>query len=435
MTKIRMRTWLAFGTGVGIEVCGGDLRATVTRVRPAGVQILGELEIPGFRQQAAATWGDQYLRFLRELGHGHLAATVLLPRDAVIVRQLHMPGVSDRNLASALKFQTDSLHPWPDDEAVWDYARAGKTDTVLLGITRRSTLDDYTTLFAEAGVKIARFTFSAAALQPALRFYGVPPEGFLAWSQNGELELYGESASKPVFSASFDQQPQLAVASALSELRLDPADEPVPIESLMPQPAAAPAGTELARSVRTYAAALTSACPWLALRLNLLPEDQRQASSRALYFPTIALGSLILLTVIALFVHSAMAERQYLETLQAQIRQLTPKANRAATLDKQIVETRRRADAIDSFRSRSREDMDALNETTRVVAPPAFLSSMNMSRQSVEMSGHADQAAGLLKLLDGTGKFQNSTFIMPLQRDPTGESFAIRSQRTAGGGQ
>ncbi len=424
-----MRSWLAFGTGVGIEICGKDLRATVTRVRPSGVQILGELEIPGFREQAAATWGDQYTRFLRELGGGHLAATVILPRDAVIVRQVHMPGVTDRNLANALKFQIDSLHPWPEDEAIWDYARAARTDTVLVGVTRRSTLEDFTNLFAEAGVKIARFTFSAAALQPALRLYGAPPEGFLAWAQNGELELYGESASKPVFSASFDGQPQLAVASALSELRLDPADEPVPIETLMPQPAAAPAGTELARSVRTYAAALTAACPWLAMRLNLLPEKQRQTSARALYVPTITLGSLILITAGALFGYGSIENRRYLETLQAQIRRITPVASRAARLDQQTAEARRRVEAIDSFRLRSKEDMDALNETTRVVAPPAFLTSMNLGRQSVEMSGHSDQAAGLLKLLDSTGVFQNSQFIMPLQRDSSGENFAIRMQR------
>jgi hypothetical protein len=426
---VRMRTWLAYGSGVGIEVCGPDLRVTVTRVRPAGVQILGELDITGFRDQAAATWGDRYLRFLRELGLAHLAATVLLPRDAVIVRQVPMPGVTNRNIASALKFQIDSLHPWPEDEAAWDYARAGKTDTVLVGITRRTTLEEYATLFNEAGVKIARFTFSAAAIQPALRFYGAPPEGFLAWAQNGVLELYGESASRPVFSASFDRQPQLAVASALSELRLDPADEPVPIESLLPPPAAAPDGTELSRSARTYAAALTSACPWLALRLNLLPEEKRQASSRALYFPTIALASLILLVTGALFAYGAIEQRRYLETLQTQIREITPRANRAARLDRQILEARQRIDAIDNFRLRSKEDMDALNETTRVIAPPAFLNGMNLSRQSVEMSGHADQSAGFLKLLDGTGKFQNSEFTMPIQRDATGENFSIRAQR------
>jgi Tfp pilus assembly protein PilN len=165
------------------------------------------------------------------------------------------------------------------------------------------------------------------------------------------------------------------------------------------------------------------------LRLNLLPEDQRQASSRALYFPTIALASLILITTVALLAYGSYEQRRYLETLQLQIRQITPKANRASRLEQQISETRARADAIDRFRLRSKEDMDALNETTRVLAPPSFLTSMSMARQSVEMSGHADQAAGFLKLLDGTGKFQNSTFTMPIQRDATGENFSLRAQR------
>ena len=429
MTASRMRAWLVFGTGVGIEVCGGALRVTVARARPAGVQILGELDIPNYRDQAAATWGEQYLHFLRGLGVAHLAATVLLPRDAVVVRQVALPGVNDRNLANALKFQVDSLHPWSEDEAVWDYARAGRTETALVGITRHSTLEEFSTLFAEAGVKIARFTFSAATMQPALRLYGAPPEGFLAWSQNGELELYGESPSRPVFSASFDRQPQVAIAAALSELRLDPASEPIPVESLLPQPALAPEGTALSRTARSYAAALTSACPWLALRLNLLPENQRQASSRALYFPTIALCTLILITAGALIANGAFSERSYMKTLESQIRKITPQANRAAALDRQIAESRARAEAIDNFRLRSKEDMDALNETTRVLAPPSYLTSMNLGRKTVEMSGHADQAAGFLKLLDGTGKFQNSEFTMPIQRDATGENFSLRAQR------
>jgi hypothetical protein len=163
--------------------------------------------------------------------------------------------------------------------------------------------------------------------------------------------------------------------------------------------------------------------------LNLLPEDKRQASSRALYVPTIALASLVLLVTGGLFAYGAMADRRYLETLESQIREIAPQANRAARLDRQIIETREKADAIDRFRLRSKEDMDALNDATRVLAPPVFLNAMNMSRQTVEMSGHADQAAGLLKLLDGTGKFQNSEFTMPIQHDATGESFSLRAQR------
>jgi len=428
--SVRFRTYLAFGTGVGIEVAGPDLKVTVTRVRPAGTKILGELEIPAFREKAAAEWGDQYLRFLRSLGVSHQAATILLPREAVIVRQVPLPGVPDRNLANALKYQIDSLHPWGEDEAAWDYARVGHSSTVLVGIARRSTIEEYITLFSEAGVKIARFTFSAAAIQPALRFYADPPEGFLAGCENGELELYGESPSRPVFTASFDGQFEFAVSSALSELRLDPEAEPVPIETLLPKPAAQPEGTDLAHTVRPYAAALTAACPWLALRLNLLPENKRQASSRAIYVPTVVLASLIAITAGALAAYGSFEEQRYLETLQSQIAKVRPQAERAASLDKQILEARARAEAIDNFRLRSREDMDALNDITHVLEPPGFLDHMEMNRQSVDMSGQAEHADNLLKALDGTGMFRDSQFTMQITRVANAEAFSIRAQRT-----
>ena len=428
--NVRFRNYLAFGTGVGIEIAGKDLKVTVARVRPRGTKILGELEIPAFREKTAAEWGDQYLRFLRSLGVSHQAAAVLLPREAVIVRQVPMPGVPDRNLGNALKFQIDSLHPWGEDEAAWDYARVGRSSTVLVGIARRSTIEEYITLFSEAGVKIARFTLSAATIQPALRLYADPPEGFLAACENGGLELYGESPSRPVFTACFDGQFEFAVSSALSELRLNPEDEPVPVKSLLPDPTAAPEGTDLVHSVRPYTAALTSACPWLALRLNLLPEDKRQTSSRALYVPTIMLASLIAITAGVLAAYGSIEDQRYLETLQSQIARVRPKAERAATLDKQIQEARARAEAIDSFRLRSKEDMDALNDITHVLAPPGFLDHMEMSRQSVDMSGQTEHADSLLKALDGTGRFRNSQFTMQLTREGNGEAFSIRAQRT-----
>jgi len=433
--SVRLRTYLAFGTGVGIEIAGGDLKVTVARVRPAGTKIMGECVIPAFREKAAAEWGDQYSRFLHSAGVSHQAATVLLPRDAVIVRQVPLPGVPDRNVANALKYQIDSLHPWGEDEAAWDYARIGRSATVLVGLARRGTIEEYITLFSEAGVKIARFTFSAAAIQPALRFYADPPEGFLAASANGELELYGESPSRPVFTASFDGQFEFAVSSALSELRLDPEAEPVPLETLLPKPAAQPEQTDLAHTVRPYTAALTAACPWLALRLNLLPENKRQTSSRALYVPTVVLASLIAITAGALGAYGSFAEQRYLETLQAQIAKIRPRAERAAILEKQIQEARSRTVAIDNFRLGSKEDMDALNDITRVLPPPGFLDHMEMSRQSVDMSGQAEHADSLLRALDGTGRFQNSQFTTAISRDADREVFSIRAQRRGAGAQ
>ena len=161
MTATDFKKWLAVGTGIGIEIGREDLMVTAVRVRPSGVKVLGELTIHRFREQPATEWGADYASFLKKLGLTHLAATVLLPRDEVMVRQLALPGVADRDLAAAIRFELDSLNPYSEEEAVFDWARIGKSTSILIGITRRSVLGHYTALFAGAGLKVASFTFSA----------------------------------------------------------------------------------------------------------------------------------------------------------------------------------------------------------------------------------------------------------------------------------
>src|SRR5258708_532799 len=227
--KADVRKWLAVGTGVGIEIGREDLNVTVARVRPGGVRILGTLTIKGFRSQPAAEWGATYTSFLKKLRSGYLAATAMLPREDVIVRQVSLPGVADRDVPAALNFPLDSLRPFAAEEAVHDWARIAKTAVLLVGITRGAVLDKYIALFNEAGVKVSAFTFSAAAMYSAVRMYGPPQsDGFVAFSaqqSEGEeetYEVYGESAAKPLFSASLGMTGTRALTLALSELRLPP---------------------------------------------------------------------------------------------------------------------------------------------------------------------------------------------------------------------
>ena len=445
--------WLAFGTGVGVEINGEDLFVTVARVRPSGVEIAGSLNIQAFRDQAASVWGSVYRKFLKKLGGSHLAAVVLLPRSGVIVRQLNLPGVSNRDMAAAIALQVDTQHPFPEEDAVHAWARIGKTDTVLVGITRRQVIEEYTTLFAEAGIKISSFTFSAAALYSGVRMFGDPPGvGFLAVSgaskaqrplaaaptdkgtqQNwgdDEFEAYGESPARPVFSARFDSGAQRALTQALAELRLPAESEPVPLDSVLPRPTAMPVDFQISTAPLPYAAALSAACPWLALNVNLLPETSRQSSSRMIFIPTIVLGCLVALAGVGLAAHGGYDQRRYLESLHAEIRKIEPMAARSHTLDVKIAETRRRIEALDSFRLRTRDDMDTLDELTRILAPPTWVDLLEMTRGEVRIAGGTEQAAALLKTLDGTHKFQNSEFTMPMGRQANIEVFSIRAQRT-----
>jgi Tfp pilus assembly PilM family ATPase len=87
-----------------------------------------------------------------------VAAAVLLPRSEVIVRQVHMAGVSDKDLAAAIRYQIDGLHPYAEEEAVYDWVRITGTPVVMAGIARRDVIERYSALFAEAGVKVQSFT-------------------------------------------------------------------------------------------------------------------------------------------------------------------------------------------------------------------------------------------------------------------------------------
>jgi hypothetical protein len=428
-----LRKLLAVGAGIGIEIEDDSLRVAAVRVWPGGVRLLGAALISGFRERTAAGWGAVYADFLKQTGASHLAATVLLPRRDVIVRLLTLPGVADRDVAAAIRFQIDSLHPFPEEQAACAWTRLA-SGAVLVAITRKDTLERYISLFSEAGVKVAAFTFSAAALYSAIRLISRPPVGgFLAFfASGGVLEAYGESETRPIFSAAFELPPERAAGLAAAELRLDPAAEPLDAAALLPAPLGAPADFDLSRNALTYAAALAGACPRLALPINLLPPENRRSNSRAIYLPTVALAALILLCVAALASITPVEDHAYLRALQTETARLQPLARKAASLDRAIETTRARTRLLDQFRRGFKSDLDAIAEVNKLLEPPAYLNSLDLARDSVTLSGNAEHAETLLKLLDGSPLFQGSEFTVPLTPSGKFQSFRIRTGRKGG---
>ncbi len=425
------KKWLAWGSGVGIEIGEADLTVVAARVRPQGVRIPGVLSIHGFREQPAGEWGSVYSSFLGKMGLGHLSAVLLLRREEVIVRQVPLPGVAPKDMEAALALQIDSLHPYPEDDVYWSWAPVAGHPAALVGIVRRNVLDTYTALCMEAGVRVAAFTFAASALYGASRLLALPkPEGVVALRQTGgAVEIYGESPARGVWSAVVEGSPGQARALAVSELRLEPATEAVNFAGLLPAPLAAPGDFDLHEGAAAYAAALVGACPKLAPPLNLLPPSLRQTDSRAVFIPTAALAALVLALAGTLGISAAIANHRYEEDLANEIRQATLQANHTRDLDRKIAETEARIQALDAFRARSKESMDTLAELTRILAPPTWLRGLEMNDREVQIAGDTAQAAALLKLLDSSPMFHNSEFTMPLARVGNMENFRIRTYR------
>jgi Tfp pilus assembly protein PilN len=433
-----VRKLLAFGAGVGIEIAAADLEVAAARVRPTRIQVAGRLTIRDFSTRPAAEWGAEYHRFLKALGMADRSATVLLPRREVVVRQVALPGVAAKDLESALGLQLDTLHPYGDDEVAWGWSPL-EHGAVLVGIVRRSAIDRYVQLFSEAGIAAASFTFSAAAVHAAIRLNGGPgghPQGgFIALSHGaaGGVEVYGESPARPVFSAEFDLPPERAAILALSELRLPPDTAPRTLEEVLPTPAVNPVENDLSRNALPYATALAGACPWLAPAANVLPIEFRRFSSHRAFLPTLVLAGLLLLVGGGMALYASWSQRQYLKKLDAEIARLEPRAERAAALDRSIDNARARTQLLDNFRGQTPNDLGALNELTRIIEPPAWTTSISLTRDTVRLTGEAPQAAALLKLLDSSPLFVNTTpDLLGRSNSGSGETFQIHSSRRAG---
>lgn len=423
-----LRKVAAFGTGAGIQISGADLEVAVARVRPLGVQVLGRITIPRFAERPAAQWGAEYSALLAKLGTPHLSATVLLPKPDVIVRQIALRGVENKDLEAAISFQLDGINPYGDQEVLFGWTRLADGGA-LIGIVRREIVDRYLELFTEAGIKTGSFTFDAAAIHGAIRLFTRPPRDFVALNQSGtRVDVYGESQSRPVFAAEFVLPADKAAAVAVSELRLAPETVPMPLEGLLPAPRANPVENDLARNPLPYAAALTCACPRLAPAANLLPPERRISASRGIFIPTAVLAAVVLVALIVYWAMPGYDQRHYLKQLDAQIAQLRPQAARAAALDRQIDHMRARARLLDEFRTRTRSDMDAINELSRLLPPPVWANTVELTRDAAVILGEAEQAAPLLKLLDTSPLFHNSEF-NGISKQQNTEIFRLHTQR------
>ena len=430
------RKWFAIGTGVGAEISGTNLLLTAVKVRPGGIDVLGVATIERIEERPAAEWAGEYAAFLKSCGGKHLSATIVLPRGEVIVRAIALPGVKDDDVPSAIGYQLDSLHPYPEDDVVFDWARLNGP-LVAVGIARKDLIARYTNLFAEAGVKVSAFSISGSVLYSARRVYeGDPVTGLAAgMSREGHVEIYGESDAHPMFTNAFDAPAESfaarAVAMALSELRLPPETEVQSYERILPSPRSIAATIPLGEYAIAYAAGIVSAVPRRPGRLNLLPLDQRRENSKLVYIPTAILATLALGLGLANLFYSQIEEKRYQSILQDEVKKLVPASKQADLLDQTALNARKRIQLIDQYKRQSQADLDALNELTRIVAPPAWVAALDLNRTTVTIAGESDQSAGLLKTLDQSPLFMNSDFTMPLGRGADGrtEMFRVRTTR------
>jgi Tfp pilus assembly protein PilN len=473
------------GTGCGIEIRGEQLRVAAAKSRPSGVSVLDTLRIENFHSRPPQEWGAEYAAFLKAQGLSHVSATVALPREEVIVRQLLLPPVSRKELAAAVRYQLDALHPFGEDEVYHAFAPLrpageGKGQLpVVVAIAEKTRVDAYANLFEAAGVAVAAFTVTDGALAAALRVrWDAPPRPFVCMLfRNGVVDVYGEAEERPLWTAQFDVDavpPAKALQLTAAELRLDPtrpaalmvcgesegestadgeepesdgdieprrspaekltAEVPAAFElrspaEMFPVPVQSPSGFDLGRDAAVFAVALESACPRLGWQANLLPLERRKSDSRWMYAPAAALTLALLLLGVAFVVRPLVQDRGYLAALETEAARLEQIVQNVEQAEQQSGHIRRRLARLQNVRQRSENDLRVLRELSEIIPNDVWLHNLEINDNGAQLAGEGPAAAPLLAVLEGSVTLTDASFSTSLTKTESGERFQIGARR------
>ena len=309
---------------------------------------------------------------------------------------------------------------------------------MLVGIVRRQVVDHYRALFSEAGILVNSFTFSAAAVHAAIRLNGAAMrEGFVALGRTADRRRRGLRRKPGAPGVLRRVQPAAAARRGARARRAAPAARHAgPHARTGSSQAGRQSGGKRSLPQRTTVrdGAGRGLSPAGAVG------ERAAAGAPPLQFPRDshsdpgAGGPAAAARRRACSPGRRYADSKYLAGINAEIARVEPVATRAMALDRQIGKARAQTQLLDRFRAQTRLDLDALNELTRLIEPPAWTSVIDLSRETARITGEARDAAPLVKLLDSSPFFENSApdFINRANNGGAGEMFQIHTSRENG---
>jgi len=379
-----------------------------------------------------------------------------LQRKLATVKILELPPAAEGNLAQMVAFELERHLPFPAEEAVFDFlplpAGRGEPQRVLLVAAERRTVDRALRLLEEARLAPQALTVACHDLValvgrelrtkhvvwahlvgddaevlflqgPRLRLSRSVPVAddaalateiakslmLLRWDAPGGLWVSGDGAKKFLGSA------ELAALGA-------PATPP----PLSPRARAALAALGEGANGLTLLA-LAGALGPRHRPLNLLPPALRPRELSPAQLVTagnLALAALLGFGV--LFAHGYQSSR-HLARLNAAIRTLDPEVKTVERLVAELDRKRGLLKAVETARASGLHALPLLRELTEIIPPDAWLTTLNLDPQGVELTGQATAANQLIPLLEASANLEKVEFASPVTKGRDKEQFRIKA--------
>ncbi|HYB69868.1 MAG TPA: PilN domain-containing protein [Candidatus Bathyarchaeia archaeon] len=161
--------------------------------------------------------------------------------------------------------------------------------------------------------------------------------------------------------------------------------------------------------------------------LDLLPGGVRARTTSLARRITAGLAAATTVLGLGLLLAHGHAQERYLARVSAEIQRLDPEVKAVERLGVQIAQEKRLLATLRSADSGGLRPLPVLRELTELIPTDAWLHSVSMDRQGIELTGEATTASQLIPLLDGSPSLERVEFTAPVTKVQAKEQFRIRA--------
>jgi Tfp pilus assembly protein PilN len=403
-------------------------------------------ELPGARLKSELETRRIRLRRMR----------IGLARPLLTVKTLDLPAARGAQLTEMVAFELERHVPFPPEDVRFDFLPLGPATKeslrVLVAACERRTVDGALRLLEEPRLKPSALTAACHDLpsllgrgQRALSAVWAHRSGGttdLVCLQHGRLEMSrtvpakdGTELASEVAATlhllnwdecdavwvSGDDALEYLSAPALAGLGAPVSDPPVsPAVSALIQ---ALPDEDRGAAVLALATALGSRRPVL----NLLPPEMRPRTFSTEQVATAGIAVLTALLGLALLVGQGYQQHRYATKLSHAIRALDPEVKSVEALSAELTRKRHLLETIHSVEQSDVRALSILRELTERIPADAWLRTLTMDKQGVEITGQATAANQLIPLLENSPSLTRVEFTAPVTKAGDKEQFRIRA--------
>jgi general secretion pathway protein L len=455
-------------SALGIEIWADRLTLVSMKRGLSDYTIQNHLTVEGFRELTGPNLVSEIRKFTTANGFNRENIVVGLPRDHVVIREVEFPLDVEENLESVLQFQVEKFEPAEEEKSYYDFQIIERDEetrriVIQLAMVRQTYVDDYLRLFRELELFPSSITYSGLGylnlISSRRTGVGTKDNSLVIRIEPGQEELLAFGQGRLVSSQAIQVDDSTLTAEGLleqgdafvsglegrigafSKVYLTGQRAPELLDGfasrLGKEVDLLNSGVELKRQAisRRELDRLLPATGLAISRfekagrsgLNLIPIGERVVTSRASLVPTLVLGCVFILLVLALGTREYFQFRGLEEQVDGQVQGLESQVNEAFRLRDQVTAQRAELEELKSLMNGRQRALLILKDLTERIPDDAYLQNVQLQAEQLTMQGYSDQASRLPPILLESEFFESvkTNWITTDPRRPGKERFSF----------